>query len=119
MIYRTFSPSSGSYSVSVPLRGNVNNDNSLLICHLTQMVSVPLRGNVNNDLVDDEHLTMQRLVSVPLRGNVNNDSIRHIRRERVHRVSVPLRGNVNNDYKKGWRGKVDTIGFRPLTGKCK
>ena len=36
-------------------------------------VSVPLRGNVNNDGVLSTSTTSPLSVSVPLRGNVNND----------------------------------------------
>ena len=83
-------------------------------------VSVPLRGNVNND--NKKHLLSNHFnrVSVPLRGNVNNDS------ESCGRwwtqklsVSVPLRGNVNNDPSGTLNSQTAFLGFRPLTGKCK
>ena len=38
------------------------------------LVSVPLRGNVNNDDVPDRYTYAGGSVSVPLRGNVNNDA---------------------------------------------
>ena len=38
-------------------------------------VSVPLRGNVNNDQVHETEQYLTCRVSVPLRGNVNNDTL--------------------------------------------
>ena len=62
--------------VSVPLRGNVNNDPALLPTSQAYRVSVPLRGNVNNDKSFLFPCKGEGPVSVPLRGNVNNDARR-------------------------------------------
>ena len=64
-----------TFWISVPLQGNVNNDDFLWMNYSgsSGWISVPLRGNVNNDCDDEALLREEPHVSVPLRGNVNND----------------------------------------------